>query len=71
MDVRRSVREPLFDARINILGALGLLELAVKYKVPNGTAATFVGMGGNRKLRQEFSRESHYDRLIKDLQFCS
>jgi UDP-glucose 4-epimerase len=33
MDVRRSVREPLFDARVNILGGLGLLELAVKYKV--------------------------------------
>jgi UDP-glucose 4-epimerase len=33
MDVRRSVREPLFDARVNILGALGLLELAVKFKV--------------------------------------
>jgi UDP-glucose 4-epimerase len=33
MDVRRSVREPLFDARVNILGALGLLELAAKYKV--------------------------------------
>jgi UDP-glucose 4-epimerase len=32
MDVRRSVREPLFDARVNILGALGLLELAVKYR---------------------------------------
>jgi UDP-glucose 4-epimerase len=33
MDVRRSVREPLFDAKVNILGPLGLLELAVKYKV--------------------------------------
>jgi UDP-glucose 4-epimerase len=33
MDVRRSVREPLFDARVNILGGLGLLELAVKYEV--------------------------------------
>jgi UDP-glucose 4-epimerase len=33
MDVRRSVREPLFDARVNILGGLGLLELAVKYKI--------------------------------------
>src|SRR5260370_17887161 len=32
MDVRRSVREPLFDARVNILGGLGLLELAGKYK---------------------------------------
>jgi len=33
MDVRRSVREPLFDAKVNILGAVGLLELAAKYKV--------------------------------------
>jgi len=33
MDVRRSVREPLFDARVNILGGLGLVDLAVKYKV--------------------------------------
>ena len=33
MDVRRSVREPLFDAKVNIVGGLWLLELAVKYKV--------------------------------------
>lgn len=33
MDVRRSVREPLFDARVNVLGGLGLLELAVRYGV--------------------------------------
>ncbi len=33
MDVRRSVREPLFDAKVNILGALGLLEIAVKHKI--------------------------------------
>jgi UDP-glucose 4-epimerase len=33
MDVRRSVREPLFDAKVNIIAALGLLEIAVKYKV--------------------------------------
>lgn len=33
MDVRRSVREPLFDAKVNIIGGLGLLELAVKYGV--------------------------------------
>lgn len=33
MDVRRSVREPMFDARVNIVGALGLLEIAVKHKV--------------------------------------
>jgi len=29
MDVRRGVREPLFDARVNILGSLNLLEAAV------------------------------------------
>ena len=33
IDVRRSVREPVFDAECNILGSLNLLELAVKYKV--------------------------------------
>lgn len=29
MDVRRGVREPLFDARVNILGSLNVLEAAV------------------------------------------
>ncbi|MBI2425472.1 MAG: NAD-dependent epimerase/dehydratase family protein [Candidatus Hydrogenedentes bacterium] len=33
MDVRRSVLEPVFDAEINILGAIKLLELAVKHRV--------------------------------------
>jgi UDP-glucose 4-epimerase len=33
MDVRRGVREPLFDARVNILGSLNLLELAVAHHV--------------------------------------
>ena len=32
MDVRRGVREPIFDARVNILGSLNLLELAVAHK---------------------------------------
>jgi len=32
MDVRRGVREPLFDARVNILGSLNLLEAAVAHK---------------------------------------
>lgn len=31
MDVRRGVREPLFDVRVNILGSLNLLELAVAH----------------------------------------
>lgn len=33
MDVRRSVADPIYDADINILGGLNLLNLAVKYRV--------------------------------------
>jgi len=32
MDVRRGVREPLFDASVNILGSVNLLETAVAHK---------------------------------------
>lgn len=32
MDVRRGVREPIFDASVNIVGSLNLLELAVAHK---------------------------------------
>ena len=33
MDVRRGVREPVFDAQVNVLGSLNLLEEAVANKV--------------------------------------
>lgn len=33
MDVRRAVREPVFDAECNILGSIHLLDLSVLYKV--------------------------------------
>lgn len=33
MDVRRSVAEPLFDADVNILGSLNLIECAKRYQV--------------------------------------
>jgi len=33
IDVRKSVAEPVFDARVNILGSLNLLELSRKYQV--------------------------------------
>jgi UDP-glucose 4-epimerase len=33
MDVRRSVAEPLFDADVNVLGSINLLELARRYGV--------------------------------------
>lgn len=32
MDVRRGVREPLFDASVNIVGSLNLLEAAIEHK---------------------------------------
>jgi UDP-glucose 4-epimerase len=33
IDVRRSVADPAFDVRVNILGTLNILNLCVKYKV--------------------------------------
>lgn len=33
MDVRRSVLDPLFDANVNILGSINLIECAKKFKV--------------------------------------
>ena len=33
MDVRKSVADPKFDASVNILGMLNLMELGVKYKI--------------------------------------
>lgn len=33
MDVRRSVREPLFDSDVNILGSINLIENAIKHQV--------------------------------------
>src|SRR5438132_689358 len=43
MDVRRSVAEPLFDARVNILGTVNLLEAARKANVRR---VLFVSSGG-------------------------
>ncbi len=33
MDVRRSVADPVYDARVNVLGTLNLLQAAVQYRV--------------------------------------
>jgi len=33
MDIRRSLREPLFDAHVNVTGSLSVLELSVRYAV--------------------------------------
>jgi UDP-glucose 4-epimerase len=33
MDIRRSLREPLFDANVNVVGSLSVLELSARYAV--------------------------------------
>jgi UDP-glucose 4-epimerase len=33
MDVRRSVENPVFDAQVNIIGTLNLLELSIRYRI--------------------------------------
>ncbi len=43
INVRRSVADPVFDANINILGTLNLLELSVRYKVKR---VMFASTGG-------------------------
>ena len=40
MDVRRSVREPDFDAEVNVLGTVRLLENCVRYGVGKGVFAS-------------------------------
>jgi UDP-glucose 4-epimerase len=43
MDVRRSVREPDFDAEVNVLGTIRLLENCMKYEVQKFTLASTGG----------------------------
>lgn len=43
MDVRRSTAEPLFDADVNILGSINLLECSVKYGVKR---VIYISSGG-------------------------
>ncbi|HOZ37105.1 MAG TPA: NAD-dependent epimerase/dehydratase family protein [bacterium] len=43
MNVRKSIADPLFDARTNILGVLNLLENCVKYRVKK---FVFISTGG-------------------------
>ncbi|MGD0962728.1 MAG: NAD-dependent epimerase/dehydratase family protein [Candidatus Acidiferrales bacterium] len=45
MDVRRGVREPIFDASVNILGSLNLIELAVANGVKRFIYAATAGAG--------------------------
>ncbi|MCI0512816.1 GDP-mannose 4,6-dehydratase [candidate division KSB1 bacterium] len=43
MDIRKSVADPLFDARVNILGTLNLLQQAVDHQVKK---VIFISSGG-------------------------
>ena len=43
MDVRRSVSDPMFDATINVLGTINILQNCVRYKVKK---ITFASSGG-------------------------
>src|SRR5207253_7282875 len=45
MDVRRGVREPIFDAQVNILGSLNLLEAAVAHGVKRFIYIASAGAG--------------------------
>jgi UDP-glucose 4-epimerase len=45
MDVRRGVREPLFDAQVNILGSLNLIEASVAHGVKRFVYAATAGAG--------------------------
>lgn len=51
MDVRRSVADPFYDANVNIIGTLNLLENAVKNKVKR---FIFVSTGGAVYGEQDF-----------------
>jgi len=43
MNVRKSIQDPMFDAQVNILGAINLFENCVKYKVKK---IIFISTGG-------------------------
>src|ERR1700719_1572622 len=45
MDVRRGVREPLFDAQVNILGSLNLIECAVAHGAKRFIYVSTAGAG--------------------------
>ncbi|GBD97593.1 MAG TPA: SDR family oxidoreductase [Nitrospirae bacterium] len=52
MDVRRSVSDPMFDATVNVLGTINILQNCVRYKVKK---ITFASSGGAIYGEQEVS----------------
>src|SRR5260370_28174225 len=58
MDVRRGVREPLFDAQVNILGSLNLIEAAVAQGAKRFIYAATAGAGCGEHKKKLDSHES-------------
>lgn len=63
MDVRKSVQDPIFDADVNIIGSLNLLELCVRYKVKK---VIFASTGGAIYGEQDYfpADEEHATRPV-------
>ena len=63
MDVRRSVSDPLFDAGVNVLGTINILQNCVRYKVRK---ITFASSGGAIYGEQEVfpATETHPSRPV-------
>ena len=56
INLRRSTEEPLFDARVNILGSISLLELSVKYRVKKfifASTRSYLRRGKNTSFRED------------------
>lgn len=60
LDVRKSVEDPKFDASVNIIGTLNLLELSVKYKIKKfifaSSGGTIYGECKTKKPPKETSK---------------
>jgi UDP-glucose 4-epimerase len=57
MDVRRGVKEPIFDASVNILGSLNVIELAVAQKVKRILYVGSAGAGYGEPARLPVSED--------------
>lgn len=63
MDIRKSVQDPIFDADVNIIGSLNLLELCVRYNVKK---VIFASTGGAIYGEQDYfpADEEHPNRPV-------
>src|SRR6267378_6237419 len=59
MDVRRGVREPLFDAQVNILGSINLIEAAVANGVKRFIYAATAGAGYGEPKQMPVPEDCH------------